>query len=169
MDIKDRINKIKNDQLDLPLILFGYIFSSAMFCVFFGGGISEMIIAAIIGLVLYYCVLAMEALAMNSIIKPMLSSMVIATLAIIASKLGIIAKPDSTIIGCLMILTPGIAITNSLRDMIGGNLVSGTMRMVEAILIATSIACNGYRRSINDYIDTLFSGFFWLLRFFIYF
>ncbi|MCD7840063.1 MAG: threonine/serine exporter family protein [Erysipelotrichaceae bacterium] len=139
-EVLERIQKIKNNELDLPLILFGYTFSSAMFCVFFGGGIKEMIVAGLIGFVLYYVVLAMEAVAINSIVKTMISSMVIATLAIIAYKLGIIVKMDATIIGCLMILTPGIAITNSLRDMIGGNLVSGTMRMVEAILIAASIA-----------------------------
>ncbi|MCD7894016.1 MAG: threonine/serine exporter family protein [Erysipelotrichaceae bacterium] len=139
-EIKDSIDSIKNDQLDLPLILFGYIFSSAMFCVFFGGGINEMIVAGLIGFVLYYVVLAMEAVAINSIVRTMISSMMIATLAIISFKFGLIEKMDATIIGCLMILTPGIAITNSLRDMIGGNLVSGTMRLVEAILIASSIA-----------------------------
>ena len=39
-----------------------------------------------------------------------------------------------------MILVPGIAITNSLRDIIGGDFVSGLSRMIEAILIAASIA-----------------------------
>ena len=43
-------------------------------------------------------------------------------------------------IGCLMILTPGIAITNSLRDIIDGNYVSGQARLVEAFFIATAIA-----------------------------
>ncbi|MCD7950709.1 MAG: threonine/serine exporter family protein [Erysipelotrichaceae bacterium] len=139
-EIKNRIDYIKNTKLDLPLILFGYMFSSAMFCMFFGGGIKEMLVAASIGFVLFYVVLAMEALAINSIVRTILASMVIATIAIIAYKIGLIVKFDATIIGCLMILTPGIAITNSLRDMIGGNLVSGTMRLVEAILIAASIA-----------------------------
>lgn len=40
----------------------------------------------------------------------------------------------------LMILTPGIAITNSLRDIIDGNYVSGQARLVEAFFIATAIA-----------------------------
>lgn len=39
-----------------------------------------------------------------------------------------------------MLLVPGIAITNSLRDIIGGDFVSGLSRMIEAILIAASIA-----------------------------
>lgn len=39
-----------------------------------------------------------------------------------------------------MILTPGIAITNSLRDIIDGNYVSGQARLVEAFFIATAIA-----------------------------
>ena len=39
-----------------------------------------------------------------------------------------------------MCLVPGVAITNSLRDLIGGEYVSGLARMLQAILIATSIA-----------------------------
>ena len=43
-------------------------------------------------------------------------------------------------IGTLMILTPGMAITNSLRDIIRGDYASGVARLAEALLIAASIA-----------------------------
>ena len=56
------------------------------------------------------------------------------------SKYHLIYNLDATIIGCLMILTPGIAITNSLRDIMGGDYISGTARMLEALLTATFIA-----------------------------
>ena len=39
-----------------------------------------------------------------------------------------------------MILTPGVAITNSLRDIMSGDYISGTARMLEALLTATFIA-----------------------------
>ena len=55
-------------------------------------------------------------------------------------RFHLIYNLDATIIGCLMILTPGIAITNSLRDIIDGNYVSGQARLVEAFFIATAIA-----------------------------
>lgn len=54
--------------------------------------------------------------------------------------MNLIADQQSVITGTLMLLVPGIAITNSLRDIIGGDFVSGLSRMIEAILIAASIA-----------------------------
>ena len=44
------------------------------------------------------------------------------------------------IIGALMILTPGIAFTMGIRDFVHGDYLSGTIRMIDALLIAASIA-----------------------------
>ena len=48
-EIKEKLDIIKNTKTNLPLIFAGYIISSAMFAVFFGGVIREMILAGIIG------------------------------------------------------------------------------------------------------------------------
>lgn len=138
--INQKIHYIKHQKLNFQLILIGYIVSAAMFCVFFGGGFDEMIVSAIIGFVLYYFIYLMELLNMNTIVRTILSSMVLASIAIIAHKINIINDQQSVITGTLMLLVPGIAITNSLRDIIGGDFVSGLSRMIEAILIAASIA-----------------------------
>ena len=45
-----------------------------------------------------------------------------------------------SIIGSLMILTPGIAFTMGIRDFVHGDYLSGTIRMIDALLIAASIA-----------------------------
>lgn len=138
--IRQEIENIKSQNLNLHLILIGYIISSAMFCIFFGGGLDEMLVSAVIGFVLYYVILFMEKLAINSIARTLFSSMVLATIAIMTYKIGFISDMQSVITGTLMLLVPGIAITNSLRDIIGGDFVSGLSRMIEAILTAASIA-----------------------------
>lgn len=139
-DIRQKINEIKSQKLNFQLILIGYIVSAAMFCLFFGGGFNEMIVSAFIGFVLYFFIYLMEMLNMNGIVRTILSSMVLSTIAIIALKMKLISDQQSVITGTLMLLVPGIAITNSLRDIIGGDFVSGLSRMIEAILIAASIA-----------------------------
>lgn len=139
-DVYKQIEYIKSQKLNFQLILIGYIVSSAMFCLFFGGGSIEMVISAIIGFVLYYFTYLLETLAINGIVRTILSSMVLSTIAIICSKLHIIDNQQAVITGTLMLLVPGIAITNSLRDIMGGDYVSGLSRMIEAILIAASIA-----------------------------
>ncbi len=49
-------------------------------------------------------------------------------------------KLDTIIIGGIMLLVPGLAITNAMRDMMSGDLVSGTARAIEAFLISVAIA-----------------------------
>jgi uncharacterized membrane protein YjjP (DUF1212 family) len=39
-----------------------------------------------------------------------------------------------------MLLVPGVAITNSIRDTIAGDLLSGVLGGVEALLVAVAIA-----------------------------
>ena len=39
-----------------------------------------------------------------------------------------------------MLLVPGLAITNAIRDTISGDLLSGVIRAAEAFLVAVSIA-----------------------------
>ncbi len=47
--------------------------------------------------------------------------------------------PDAIIIGAVMPLVPGVAITNAVRDTMTGNLLSGPARAIEAILSACAI------------------------------
>ena len=122
------------------LILIGYVLSAAAFTLFFGGGIKDMVIAAISGFILYYAVLIMENLNVNSIFRTIAGSMLLATISMIAYKYHFIDTVDYSTIGTLMILTPGMAITNSLRDIIRGDYSSGVSRLAEALLIAASIA-----------------------------
>lgn len=49
-------------------------------------------------------------------------------------------QTDKIVIGTIMLLVPGLAITNAIRDTMAGDLVSGTARMVEAFFIAIAIA-----------------------------
>lgn len=51
-----------------------------------------------------------------------------------------VQSADSVIIGAIMILVPGVAITNSIRDVIHEDLLSGVARGAEAILVAIAIA-----------------------------
>lgn len=139
-NLKDEINKLKSLPTNMLLVFLGYGLGSGFFTTFFGGGVNETIIAMMIGFLLYFFIWLMELLEINNLVSTLLSSIILAALAIFSFKLQIISDLQSTIIGCLMILTPGVAITNSLRDIMGGDYVSGMARMLEALLTATFIA-----------------------------
>ena len=53
---------------------------------------------------------------------------------------GLGESVDMISIGNIMLLIPGIPLTNSLRDMFSGNTISGMMRFLEAIIMALVIA-----------------------------
>ena len=40
-----------------------------------------------------------------------------------------------------MILTPGVAFTMSIRDFVKGDYLSGTIRLIDAVLVAACLAC----------------------------
>ncbi|MBE3583871.1 MAG: threonine/serine exporter family protein [Limnochordaceae bacterium] len=47
---------------------------------------------------------------------------------------------EPLLLGTLMVLVPGVAITNGMRDLLAGELVSGVTRVVEALMVAVAIA-----------------------------
>ena len=59
-------------------------------------------------------------------------------LVIAASLKG--ASYGPIISGTIMLFVPGVAITNSIRDFLSGDMLAGVTRMVEAILTAVSLA-----------------------------
>jgi len=67
------------------------------------------------------------------------ASAVIGVLAVISHHYGLGNNVDDIIIGSVMPLVPGVPITNSVRDILAGNLVSGPARGIEALVSAAAI------------------------------
>lgn len=62
---------------------------------------------------------------------------------VIALSLTLLAPTmhyDRVILGAIMSLVPGVLLTTAVRDMLAGDLLSGTTRMSEALFIAAAIA-----------------------------
>lgn len=62
-------------------------------------------------------------------------------------KVSAVFHADKIMIGDIMLLIPGIAITNSIRDMLMGDTIAGIMRLIESILWAGALA-SGFMASI---------------------
>ena len=76
----------------------------------------------------------------NPFFSTILASCLMALPAYAAAGLGWLKCPDAAIIGALMILVPGLLITNSMRDIIYGDTNSGIFRIVQVVLSALAIA-----------------------------
>ena len=79
------------------------------------------------------------ALIFGGTIRSALAAALITLVCILGCHL-LDTEASHAIIGTLMILTPGIAFTMGIRDFVQGDYLSGTIRMIDALLIAASIA-----------------------------
>ncbi len=132
----------KKDYPKYIRLLFWAI-TAGSFTVFFGGRITDGIISTIIGLILMLCVEFVEKMGINKVFSNLFSSFFLTALSYLSVYACIGESADKIIIGNIMLLIPGLALTNSLRDLIGGDIMSGVLRFCEACLVAIGIAA-GY-------------------------
>jgi uncharacterized membrane protein YjjP (DUF1212 family) len=69
-----------------------------------------------------------------------LGGMTVALCGVLLHSLWPHLRPDAVIIGGIMPLVPGVAITNAIRDVIAGDLLSGLSRGLEAALTSVAVA-----------------------------
>lgn len=81
-----------------------------------------------------------KKISVNGLITALLCSTAGGFLANAAVALGLGVHVDLISIGNIMLLIPGIAFTNSLRDMFSGDTITGMIRFMESILLAIIIA-----------------------------
>ena len=132
--------------------LLAYALTSSTFTLFFGGNLADafcaMLIGPLIKIVSYY----LERFGTNPFFGTILCSIISAFLATVACDLEIAQHVDKMIIGMVMNLVPGVAITNSVRDVIAGDFIAGQTKMTAAVLTATSIALGtGIALSLSAY------------------
>jgi uncharacterized membrane protein YjjP (DUF1212 family) len=113
------------------------------FTLFFGGTYPEALISLIIGVLVKFVVRFTEYALMNKIFAKFICTFLASAIAYGAVRMGWIYSIDSIIIGNIMVLIPGIGLTNALRDLFTGDSIAGILRTVEAVLSALAIAA-GY-------------------------
>lgn len=130
----------KRKQYQLPTVLLGYVLVAWGFSIFFGGSLLDSVCAAACGLLLGIAEYFMGKLQTNIFFKNIVAAFLLAFFAYGMSVFGFIPNVDSSVIGTLMLLVPGVLFTNAMRDIIFGDTNSGVSRVVEALLIAVAVA-----------------------------
>ena len=120
--------------------LFIYALISGSFSIFFGGSLRDMLASALIGILLKLFESALRRKAHNALVTGLLCSSAGGLLAQLSVRLGLGVHADLIGIGNIMLLIPGIAFTNSLRDLFSGDTITGLIRFLESMLLAIVIA-----------------------------
>ena len=119
---------------------FGSFLGAAGFCCVFGGSPRDWLWAGFSGLVIGLVTRIMDKFEVNPFFSTIAASFLMAIPAYIAAGLGLADCAPAVIIGALMLLVPGLLITNSMRDIIYGDTSSGVTRIVQVLLSAFAIA-----------------------------
>jgi len=113
---------------------------AASFAGMFGGTPKDFFGAFIIGGGIYFLKRLSDKMELNPYLMYSAGGCLASVVSILFSRINLITSVDTTTIGSIMLLVPGMAITNAIRDIIAGDLVAGMARGAEALIIATCLA-----------------------------
>ena len=121
------------------LSILGGVVAAGAFAVFFGGNMWDALAAAIAGF--FVSVMNRAKLHLiNKMLYTVAQSFVGAMCGLLLVHYGIGQNIDMVMIGTIMLLIPGLAFGNAVRDLLFGDTVSGIIQLVQAILTAVMVA-----------------------------
>lgn len=136
-----KLRTIKTQEGYTPLVkIIASGFIAMCFTYFFAGTLLDGVCAFFIGLIVQLAGAKFDQHRINSMVKITTLSSLLTLLTLILVKFQFATIKDSIILGNLMLLVPGVAITNAIRDSISGDLISGITRGMEACFIAIALA-----------------------------
>lgn len=118
----------------------GNFLGAAGFCPVFGGTMRDSLWAGLMGLIIGFVTRQMDRWETNPFFSTITAAFLMAVPAYLLAGFHLLDYVDAVIIGSLMILVPGLLITNSMRDIIYGDTNSGINRIVQVLLSALAIA-----------------------------
>ena len=128
-------------------MLLGYVLASSAFTLFFSGTLADALAAGAVGAVLFALQVYVGPFCMNAVVSQFLGSFFSGILICILCRLFPSLHMARIMIGDIMLLVPGVAFTNSIRDVLLGDTLSGIVRFVEALLLA-AVLTGGFLAAI---------------------
>ena len=134
----ERIEKMTPFPLHLIVLCYGA--ASFSFALLFNGTIFDALAAFFVGILLGVASEIMERKKISPFLVSLLGGVSITVIALAFHFFGFGTNYNTVITGSLMPLVPGFALTNSIRDIMNGDFISGTARLIESLITAVAVA-----------------------------
>ena len=121
-------------------VIIATAFSGFCFSLMFQGTLTDAAIAFGIGAVMRIVLFLIEPLGISGFFISVIGGFVISLLSGAVVACGFAVSSGNISISVLMALVPGLAIVNAIRDIIAGDLVAGSARLLEACVIAAALS-----------------------------
>ncbi len=122
------------------VILGGSVLAAFSFAVFFGGSIPDGLVAAVFAVAICLLQERLGRTELNTAAFNLLTSLLVGVAVGLVAALFPALHMDKVLIGDIMLLIPGLAMTNAVRNMLVGNTISGVVRLAESLIWAASLA-----------------------------
>jgi uncharacterized membrane protein YjjP (DUF1212 family) len=113
---------------------------AGFFTLLFGGAWNDALTASVVGALVSRFPPLMARRRMPDFFTNLVAGAAATALCLGARLLGLATASNAAVIGVLMLLVPGIAVTNAIRDTIAGDLVAGVARGADAFMSAAAIS-----------------------------
>jgi uncharacterized membrane protein YjjP (DUF1212 family) len=122
-----------------PVRLFAASMTSFIYALFFNGTIYDSIISAVISMGIYYMLEKVSGIGFFQFFEYFFSGFIIGTVSSLMERIIPFVNKDNITTGAIMILLPGVALTNGIKDIIYGDFNSGIAKFGEAMLVITAV------------------------------
>lgn len=135
VELKRRFLMIESEKRLKSWHYCGGVLGIASYTAFFGGTALEVLASAIFATILCFLIDRFSPYTPNTIGFNVFATTIIGLLIGGTCKLLPVLSPDVLIIGEIMLIIPGLALTNSIRDMFSGDTLSGLLRFIDSLLL----------------------------------
>ena len=141
--LRGRLQQVANATPTFPLwlqVICASLLSATLMILFTGEyDWLDFPVAAVIGAIGFLIYIFMKKYTRIRFLAELLAAIFMTLITVWCHQIFRSLNIDAILIGSLMTLVPGVALTNALRDLFSGDLISGIARGVEALLTAVAL------------------------------
>lgn len=139
-EFEEKLRKITAEKSRKVKLFIGSMIAAFAFALFFGGNVIDGCIAALFAFIICFAQIFFASISPNKVFFYFITAL-ICGIGIYALKIVLpMLNVDKVIIGDIMLLIPGVAVTNAIRDIVIGDTVSGLIKLAESLLWAVALA-----------------------------
>ncbi len=152
--IEARLEKIKKmPSIPIWLIAISEIVVACGYSIFFGGSWLDGLATIPVALTIFLAERIFSKIHTNRIVHFLITSFIAGAVSVLMLHIGLGQDVNPIMIGAIMLLIPGVALTTAFEDLLSGDTITGLLKFCESAIVAIGIAvgfaiatfvCGGY-------------------------
>ena len=139
-ELRAQLDHVAAGRKPFAVILGGSVLAAFSFAIFFGGSIWDGLASAVFAVAVVLLQERLGRTELNTVAFNLLVSLLIGLGVGVFAAILPVLHMDKILIGDIMLLIPGLAMTNAVRNMLVGTTISGAVRLAESLIWAGALA-----------------------------